>query len=103
LGKTQSVIALCEAFHELKRADISVAVAASKVEALCEVKRDMLRAGIPEDIRSVLSVLFAGMVSELNREWQLQQDFRSSLRKHFTPVTPTTTTPPSTGTKDKHD
>jgi len=36
-------------------------------------------------IRSVLSVLFAGMVSELDRQWQLQQDFRGSLRQPFTP------------------
>src|SRR5947209_856795 len=42
LGKTQSVIAFCAALSQLQCSHIGVAVAASKVEALCEVKRDMI-------------------------------------------------------------
>ncbi len=49
LGKTQSVIAFCAALHRLGHTDKSVAVSASKVEALCEMKRCMIDAGIPEE------------------------------------------------------
>lgn len=47
LGKTQSVVAFCTALHELGIKG-SVAVAASKVEALCDLKRKLLEHGIPE-------------------------------------------------------
>lgn len=47
LGKTQSIVAFCTALHELGIKG-SVAVAASKVEALCDLKRKLLAHGIPE-------------------------------------------------------
>lgn len=49
LGKTSSVIAWATAVHRLGLDDISLAVSASKVEALCELKRDLIRHGIPEE------------------------------------------------------
>lgn len=49
MGKTQAVVALCAALHRLGHHDRSVAVAASKVEALCEMKRCMIAAGIPAE------------------------------------------------------
>jgi hypothetical protein len=45
-GKTQGVVAWLAAVHELSL-PYSVAVAASKVEALCSLKRDLLAAGVP--------------------------------------------------------
>lgn len=47
-GKTQSVVAWCAALHELGL-PYSVAIAASKVEALCQLKRDLIANGVPED------------------------------------------------------
>jgi hypothetical protein len=48
LGKTQSIVAFCTALHAL-RSEKSVAIAASKVEQLCEMQRHLLANGIPED------------------------------------------------------
>ncbi len=47
LGKTQGVVALCAAIHELP-SKLSVAVSAAQVEALCQLKRDMMSNGVPE-------------------------------------------------------
>lgn len=47
LGKTQSVVAFCAALHELGLDHQSVAVSASKVEALCDLKRSLLAQGVP--------------------------------------------------------
>lgn len=44
-GKTRSIIAWLSALNELKLAHISVAVCASKVEALCELKRALNKEG----------------------------------------------------------
>jgi hypothetical protein len=44
-GKTQSVVAWCAAVHEL-RLPYSVAIAASKVEALCDLQRDLISNGV---------------------------------------------------------
>lgn len=49
MGKTQSIIAWCSALVDLNYKDISVAVAASKVEALCQLKRDLITNGVPAD------------------------------------------------------
>jgi hypothetical protein len=48
-GKTSAVIAWIAALHEL-RLPYSVAVAASKVEALCDLKRALVSNGVPEYI-----------------------------------------------------
>jgi hypothetical protein len=55
-GKTLSVIAFCQALRFLQlrgtRPDmdrVSVLVSASKVEALCQLKRELLKAEVPED------------------------------------------------------
>jgi hypothetical protein len=45
-GKTSAVIAWVAALHELEL-PYSIAVAASKVEALCELKRALVRNGVP--------------------------------------------------------
>lgn len=49
LGKTQSVVAWIAAVYWLEYHHISVAVCASKVEALCDLKRDLMSQGVPED------------------------------------------------------
>ena len=48
-GKTSSIIAFASALHRLGY-QIPIAVAASKVEALCGLKRDMLAHGIPDEL-----------------------------------------------------
>lgn len=48
-GKTLSIVAWLSTLIELGHSNISVAVSASKVEALCELKRDLIKAGIPGD------------------------------------------------------
>ena len=47
LGKTQSIVAWCSAIRSLRYDHISVAVCASKVEALCVLKRDLIKQGVP--------------------------------------------------------
>jgi hypothetical protein len=47
-GKTQAVVAWATALHRLGK-PYSVIVSASKVEALCDLKRDLLAAGVPEE------------------------------------------------------
>lgn len=50
MGKTQSIVSWLMALHDLKPAPvISVAVCASKVEALCEIKRNLIREGVPDE------------------------------------------------------
>jgi len=49
MGKTQSIVAWCAALEELGYKDVSVAIAASKVEALCQLKRDLIRNGVPPE------------------------------------------------------
>lgn len=49
MGKTLSIISWLSAVTALGLSHISVAVAASKVEALCQLKRDLIRAGVPSD------------------------------------------------------
>lgn len=50
MGKTQSIVAWCTALQELGYADVSVAVAAGKVEALCQLKRDLISNGVPPEV-----------------------------------------------------
>ena len=57
LGKTQSVVAWCAALHQLGRKDLSVAVAAGRVEQLCEIKRDLIANGILEETIGLLHSL----------------------------------------------
>jgi hypothetical protein len=52
-GKTQSIVAFAQALSELEGCaesydHISLAVSASKVEALCDLKRDLIRSGVSE-------------------------------------------------------
>lgn len=49
MGKTSAVVAFLAALHRLGYM-VPVSVAASKVEALCTLKRDLLAHGIPEDL-----------------------------------------------------
>ena len=54
-GKTQSIVAWLYAVEYLSRSQIpalaetSVAIAQSRVECLCQLKRDLIAAGVPED------------------------------------------------------
>src|SRR5262249_42863668 len=47
-GKTQAIVAWCATVHAMNK-PFSVAVAASKVEALCELKRSLIANGVPEN------------------------------------------------------
>src|SRR5947209_3008221 len=47
-GKTQSLIAWCQAVHETKSGRSAV-IATSKVEELCNIKRKLIGKGIPEE------------------------------------------------------
>ena len=49
MGKSRAIISFCRALAALKLNHVSVAVSAAKVEALCQMKRDMIAAGIPSD------------------------------------------------------
>lgn len=49
MGKTESVVALIAAIHQLKLDHVSILVCQSKVEGLCELKRKLLNMGVPED------------------------------------------------------
>lgn len=49
LGKTQSIVAWVSTLYQRGVKHISLAVCASKVEALCDLKRDLIEAGVPED------------------------------------------------------
>jgi len=47
-GKTQSIIAWCQAVHETQSGH-SVVIAASKVEELCDIKHKLLKKDVPEE------------------------------------------------------
>jgi hypothetical protein len=47
-GKTQSLIAWCQAVYET-RSGHSAVIAASKVEELCDIKRKLIAKGVPEE------------------------------------------------------
>jgi hypothetical protein len=47
-GKTQSVIAWCQAVYETQTSH-SVVIATSKVEELCDIKRKLMKKGVPEE------------------------------------------------------
>lgn len=48
-GKTRSIIAWLWAVNQLGLGDISVIVTASKVEALCTLRRDLIATGVPSE------------------------------------------------------
>ena len=48
-GKTQSIVALIYAIDKLNFRNTSVAVCASRVEALCDLKRDLIENGVDPD------------------------------------------------------
>jgi hypothetical protein len=50
MGKTSAIIAWVSSLHKLGLDHISVAVSASKVEALCSIKRDLMAHGVPEEM-----------------------------------------------------
>lgn len=49
-GKTTAIISWIATLHRLGNDDIAVSVSASKVEALCEIKRKLMEHGVPEDL-----------------------------------------------------
>jgi hypothetical protein len=49
MGKTQSIVAFIAALNELGHDHISIAVCASKVEALCDLKRALEKEGVPSE------------------------------------------------------
>lgn len=49
-GKTSAIIAWITALHRLGIRSVAVSVSASKVEALCDLKSDLMRHGVPEHL-----------------------------------------------------
>ncbi|WP_428661388.1 hypothetical protein [Reyranella sp.] len=49
MGKTSAIVAWCATLVAQGHDHISVAVSASKVEALCDLKRALIRQGVPEE------------------------------------------------------
>lgn len=47
-GKTQSIVAWLSTVYNLGHTHVSISVCASKVEALCDLKRDLIAHGIPD-------------------------------------------------------
>jgi hypothetical protein len=72
-GRTQSVIAWCQAVHELQTGH-SVVIAASKVEELCELKRKLVEKGVPGE--SVGLIHSKHYDPELAEEWRQTRDPR---------------------------
>ena len=66
-GKTQSVIAWCQAVHETRAAHSAV-IAASKVEELCDIKRKLIAKGVPEERIGLIHS--KSYDPDLAREWQ---------------------------------
>lgn len=54
MGKTQSTVAWVAALYQLGITHISLAICASKVEALCDLKRDLIREGVSSDVIGLL-------------------------------------------------
>ena len=54
MGKTQSIVAWTSALYQLGITHVSLAVCASKVEALCMLKRDLMKEGVPEEAIGLL-------------------------------------------------
>ncbi|MDE1183582.1 hypothetical protein [Paraburkholderia sp.] len=49
-GKSQAIVAWCAAAHRLGRlGSLSVAIACEQVESLCDLVREMVKAGVPRD------------------------------------------------------
>ncbi len=49
-GKTSAIIAWITALHRLGFHQVAVSVSASKIEALCDLKRQLLQRGVPEEL-----------------------------------------------------
>lgn len=81
-GKTTSIVAWCAAIHQLGVTDFSVAIAASKVEDLCRLKRELIRVGgegMAEKVGLIHSFQYDPQaVEEANRPGQtLREGFAS--------------------------
>ncbi|MCB1804832.1 MAG: hypothetical protein KDK04_06165 [Candidatus Competibacteraceae bacterium] len=69
MGKTSSIIAFAAELHHQGRDDIGFAVAASKVEALCALKRDLIESGVPASKIGLLhSYRYDEVVTHQSRE-----------------------------------
>src|ERR1051325_2054148 len=70
-GKTQSVIAWCQAVHETQSGHSAV-IATSKVEELCEIKRKLIAKGVPEE--SIGLIHSKRYADEIAAEWEETRD-----------------------------
>ena len=83
-GKTKSIVAWLWAVNELNYNHVSVAVCAHKVEALCDLNRDLVNAGIsPDKIGLLHSYRFDSEMAEayLNEEGSLRQGYASFMKQ----------------------
>lgn len=83
MGKTTSIIALCKSLHQIKANHVGILICQSKVEALCDLKRLMIEAGIPEgDIGLIHSYKDASYPSTNDqRQFQLVTHTRARSEK----------------------
>jgi hypothetical protein len=85
-GKTQSVIAWCQAVHETQSGHSAV-IATSKVEELCEMKRKLIAKGLPDE--SIGLIHSKNYDPDLAQEWlrirdpsMLKQPGRSGVTEY---------------------
>lgn len=76
MGKTRSITAWLWAVNNLGLNDISVIITASKVEALCRLKRDLLEAGVPEQK--------VGLVHSYKHDPEMAEAYKIGERKELT-------------------
>lgn len=75
MGKTRSIVAWLWAVNKLGLNDISVIITASKVEALCRLKRDLLESGVAEQK--------IGLVHSYKHDPEMADAFRKGKREEL--------------------
>jgi superfamily II DNA or RNA helicase len=70
-GKTQSVIAWCQAVYQMQTGHSAV-IATSKVEELCNIKRKLMAKGMPED--SIGLIHSKQHSDQIAAEWEQTHD-----------------------------
>lgn len=82
MGKTQSIIAWIVALYKLGNDYTSVSISASKVEALCDIKRSLMSLGVPEEMIGLL------------HSYQYDPDMKGNIKEGYASL-------PSTGDDER--
>ncbi len=77
--------AIARAVLLLAPLDYRTSYLSGKPKSICRPLKATTLRNVGKHLRSVLGVLFIGIVDELNRQWQQHKDFRMSLGTSFTP------------------